>query len=239
MTAEAARIADQLANARSGRSIDLPGVIGLLGVPGFIYVNELLVEAEPLARYLTSVRPPRFVLVASEVPDELHAALAAAGWSFRRTLEMMILPRECVPPRPPDGGNVTVEPIDAANVGDVKPLSDLAFGLRSHPSAFVADPGTRGFLARDRSGEVVAMAGWAAAGLGAKIFSVATHPGHRRQGLGTLMTLEAVHSAHRSGARFCYLESTTSGAGVYRRVGFRTLDTWHAYRHPHLQPPSA
>jgi hypothetical protein len=46
MTAEAARIADQLANARTGRPIDLPGVIGLLGVPGFIYVNELLVSAE-------------------------------------------------------------------------------------------------------------------------------------------------------------------------------------------------
>jgi hypothetical protein len=55
MTAEAARIADQLANARTGRQIDLPGVIGLLGVPGFIYVNELLVSAESLAGHLTGI----------------------------------------------------------------------------------------------------------------------------------------------------------------------------------------
>jgi hypothetical protein len=108
MTAEAARIADQLANARTGRQIDLPGVIGLLGVPGFIYVNELLVSAESLAGHLTGIHPPGFVLVAGGVPGELHA-LAAVGWSFRRHLEMMLLARVCVPPLPPDGGNVTVE----------------------------------------------------------------------------------------------------------------------------------
>jgi hypothetical protein len=68
------------------------------------------------------------------------------------------------------------EVVDAANIRDVKPLSDLAFGLRSHPSAFVGDSRIHGFLARDRSGEVVAMGGWAAAGTGAKIFSIATHP---------------------------------------------------------------
>jgi ribosomal protein S18 acetylase RimI-like enzyme len=235
MTAEAARIADQLANAPTGRSIDLPGVIGLLDVPGFIYVNELLVPAESLASHLMSIDPPGFVLVAGGVPGELHAALAAMGWSFRRTLEMMILPREFVPPHRSDGRNVTVELLDAANIRDIKPLSDLAFGLRSHPFAFIGDSHTHGFLARDRSGEVVAMGGWAEAGMGAKIFSIATHPEHRRQGLGRLMTLEAVLSAHQAGARFSYLESTTDGAGVYRRIGFHTLDIWHVFRHPHLR----
>ena len=235
MTAEAARIARQLANARTGRSIDLPGVIGLLDVPGFIYVNELLVSAESLAGHLMSIRPPGFVLVAGGVPGELHAALATMGWSFRRTLEMMILPRECAPAHQPAGRNVTVEIANAVNMRDIKPLSDVAFGLRSHPSAFVGDSHTHGFLARDRSGKVVAMGGWAEAGIGAKIFSIATHPEHRRQGLGRLMTLEAVLSAHRAGARFSYLESTTDGAGVYRRIGFRTLDIWHVFRHPHLR----
>jgi ribosomal protein S18 acetylase RimI-like enzyme len=237
MTAEAARIAHQLANAPTGRSIDLPGVTGLFDVPGFVYVNELLGSAESLASHLTSIRPAGFVLVAGGVPGELHAALAAMGWSSRRTLEMMILPREGVPPHRPDGRNVTVELVDAANIRDIRPLSDLAFGLRSHPSAFIGDSRTHGFLARDRSGEVVAMGGWSEAGLGAKVFSIATHPEHRRQGLGTLMTLEAVCSAHRAGARFSYLESTTDGAGIYRRIGFRTLDIWHVFRHPHLRSP--
>jgi ribosomal protein S18 acetylase RimI-like enzyme len=122
-----------------------------------------------------------------------------------------------------------------ANIRDVKPLSDVAFGLRSDPSVFVGDSRTHGFLARDRSGEVVAMGGWAAAGMGAKIFSIATHPEHRRQGLGRLMTLEAVHSAHQAGARFSFLESTTDGVGLYHHIGFRTLDIWHAFRHPHLR----
>ncbi len=238
MTAEAARVVDQLKSAQTGSSIDLPGVIGMLGVPGFIYVDELLVCAETLASRLTCVHPPGFVLVAGGVPAELHAVLAAMGWSFRRTLEMMILPRECVPPHPPDGMNVTVERIDAANIRDVAPLSDLAFGLRSNPSAFIGDSHTHGFLARDRSGAVIAMGGWTEAGTGAKIFSIATSPAYRRQGLGGLMTLEAVHSAYRAGARFSYLESTADGAGVYRRIGFRTLDTWHVFRHPHFRPPS-
>ena len=238
MAAEAARIVDQLASAPAGRSIDLPGVIGLLGVSGFIYVDELLVSAEFLASRLTRADPPGFVLVAGGVPDELHAVLVAMGWSFRRTLEMMILPAECVPPHPPDDMNITVELIDAANIRDVEPLSDLAFGLRSNPSAFVGDSHTHGFMARDRSGAVIAMGGWAEAGTGAKIFSIATSPERRRQGLGGLMTLTAAQSAHRAGAQFSYLESTTDGAGVYRRIGFRTLDTWHVFRHPHFRSPS-
>jgi hypothetical protein len=44
-----------------------------------------------------------------------------------------------VPPHRPDGRNVTVELLDAANIRDIKPLSDLAFGLRPHPSAFIGD----------------------------------------------------------------------------------------------------
>jgi hypothetical protein len=60
------------------------------------------------------------------------------------------------------------------------------------------------------------MGGWAEAGMGAKIFSIATHPEHRRQGLGRLMTLE----------------------GVYCSIGFHTLDIWHVFRHPHLRSPS-
>jgi hypothetical protein len=44
------------------------------------------------------------------------------------------------------------------------------------------------------------------------------------------MTAEAARIADQ---RFSYLESTTEGAEVYRRIGFRTLDVWYAFRHPH------
>jgi ribosomal protein S18 acetylase RimI-like enzyme len=86
--------------------------------------------------------------------------------------------------------NVTVELIDAANIRDVEPLPDLAFGLRSNPSAFIDGSHTHGYLARDRFGAVTAMGGWTEADMGAKIFSIATSPEHRHRGLGGLMKLQ-------------------------------------------------
>lgn len=82
------------------------------------------------------------------------------------------------------------------------------------------------------------MGAWSKAGLGAHIFNIATCPDRRRQGLGSLMTLIAVQSAYQADAQFAYLESTTVGAGVYRRIGFRSIDTWRVFRHPRLSAPS-
>ena len=93
-------------------------------------MNELSVPTEILARKLTNFGPPGFVLLASRVSDRLDAAMIAAGWTFRRTLEMMVMPRTRVPPHSPDDLNVVVELIDHVNAGDVIALSDLVFGSR-------------------------------------------------------------------------------------------------------------
>jgi ribosomal protein S18 acetylase RimI-like enzyme len=213
---------------------DLPGVIGLLGDSGFIYVDELSVRPEGLVQKLTSFGPPGFVLLASRVPDRLDAAMIAAGWTLRRTLEMMVLPRAPVPPTSPDDLSVVIEVVDDVNLGDVQPLSDFALGSRSRPSALVDHIDTHGYLARDHSGSVVAISAWSKAGAGAHIFNIATHPERRRQGLGSLMKLITIQNAYGVGAEFAYLEATTVGTGVYRRIGFRSIEIWRAFRHPCL-----
>lgn len=94
MAAVTARMADRLRQLEAAMWIDdVPGVTGLQGDSGFIYVNELALPTGILASRLTGFEPPRFVLLASGVPDRLDAALTDAGWTFRRTLEMMVLPR--------------------------------------------------------------------------------------------------------------------------------------------------
>jgi ribosomal protein S18 acetylase RimI-like enzyme len=58
------------------------------------------------------------------------------------------------------------------------------------------------------------------------VFSVATRPEHRGRGYGAAITVEAVREGFRSGAKFAWLQASPSGHRVYRRLGFRDVDTY-------------
>lgn len=55
---------------------------------------------------------------------------------------------------------------------------------------------------------------------------------HRRQGAGLALTLGALESAVRRGARAVWLQATPAGEGVYRRCGFRTVGTCEVWLGP-------
>lgn len=53
------------------------------------------------------------------------------------------------------------------------------------------------------------------------IHNLATKPGARNQGLATALTLHAMQEGKRLGYQHCFLDSSTSGLNLYRRIGFQ------------------
>ena len=64
------------------------------------------------------------------------------------------------------------------------------------------------------------------------IFNVATLPAHRGRGYGGALTTHAVRAGFAAGAGFAYLESSTMGESVYRRLGFREVETYRMLARP-------
>jgi ribosomal protein S18 acetylase RimI-like enzyme len=58
------------------------------------------------------------------------------------------------------------------------------------------------------------------------IFNVATPPEHRGHGYGASITSHAVREGFAAGADFAWLQSSPLGESVYRRLGFRQVETY-------------
>lgn len=57
------------------------------------------------------------------------------------------------------------------------------------------------------------------------VISVATRPQHRRRGYGSALIAHAVADGFAAGARWAWLQTSAEGAGLYERLGFRTVET--------------
>lgn len=64
------------------------------------------------------------------------------------------------------------------------------------------------------------------------IFNVATPPEHRAHGYGAAITAHAVRDGFESGGTFAFLQSTPMGEPVYRRLGFREVETYTLFTRP-------
>jgi N-acetylglutamate synthase len=58
------------------------------------------------------------------------------------------------------------------------------------------------------------------------IFNVATPPQFRRRGYGSIVTAHAVRAGFDAGAALAYLQSSSMGESVYRRLGFRQVELY-------------
>jgi GNAT superfamily N-acetyltransferase len=64
------------------------------------------------------------------------------------------------------------------------------------------------------------------------IFSVATPEEHRGKGYGAAITTEAVRAGFDAGADLAGLQSSPMGESVYRRIGFREVETYTLFAPP-------
>lgn len=59
------------------------------------------------------------------------------------------------------------------------------------------------------------------------LFFVGTQPALRRRGVGSAMTMAAIELARERGIRTAALTSSAAGQALYRRIGFRTVGSFH------------
>ncbi|GAA2216020.1 GNAT family N-acetyltransferase [Nonomuraea monospora] len=63
----------------------------------------------------------------------------------------------------------------------------------------------------------------------AALYCIAAHPDHRRRGIATALTLDALRIARNSGRRIATLQSSSEGEPVYRRIGFETVSHYRLF----------
>jgi len=64
------------------------------------------------------------------------------------------------------------------------------------------------------------------------IFNVATPPEHRGHGYGAAITAQAIHDGFAAGAELSWLQSSAMGESVYRRLGFRAVESYVLFYRP-------
>jgi ribosomal protein S18 acetylase RimI-like enzyme len=69
------------------------------------------------------------------------------------------------------------------------------------------------------------------------IHNLATKISFTRRGVGTALTLYMMEQARQSGIRHCFLDSSTDGFGLYRKIGFKIYSTTLIYASCSAQSP--
>lgn len=88
----------------------------------------------------------------------------------------------------------------------------------------LSGPGTRVYVAEVDGRAVATATGVTYAGALA-VITVATRPQHRRRGYGSALISHAVVDGFAAGAEWAWLQTSAEGAGLYERLGFRTVET--------------
>lgn len=137
--------------------------------------------------------------------------------------------------RAPDRSGVEVLRIETADgLAQALAVGAAGFGISADLAASIyalevaALDGLEYYLARADGVDVATAAGFTI-GDGTAIFSVATAPEHRAKGYGAAVTAQAVQDGFNAGATFAALQSSAMGEPVYRRLGFRELETYVLY----------
>jgi hypothetical protein len=94
-----------------------------------------------------------------------------------------------------------------------------------------ATPGLSVYLGRV-AGQPVSTATSFRHGNSVGIFNVATPPTHRRSGYAAALTIRVVRDAFDAGANFAWLQSSPLGNSLYRRIGFRQVETYTLLSRP-------
>jgi GNAT superfamily N-acetyltransferase len=69
----------------------------------------------------------------------------------------------------------------------------------------------------------------------AGIFNVATPPEHRGHGYGAALTARAARDGFAAGADLAWLQSSEMGHSIYRRLGFRDVETYVLLTRPSIE----
>lgn len=188
--------------------------------------------AAAAAAPLLTLEVPSAVLFPHGVGDATAGRLAALGFHAHGALPAMAVDIERLSPTALPAGHAW-ERIDAGDVARAWTDAmangyDLPRGLARMLSpevlgADMADDAVAQFFGIRHAGRLVCTSMLFLADGVAGIYCVATLPEARGQGLGAHATAEPLRIARRLGYRVGVLQSSESGHGVYRRLGFEDV----------------
>lgn len=173
---------------------------------------------------------PCWVLVRHGRTPAMEREVRRLGWTHQESLPGMVL-------HPPELVVVPGPELEVAAVRDEAGLavatSVAAAGFEAPPEMLAAlftpevaaAPGLSIYVARAEGRPVSTATAWLGDG-GVGIFNVATPPEHRGRGYGRAVTARAVEDGFASGAELAWLQSSAMGEPVYRKMGFRQVETY-------------
>jgi ribosomal protein S18 acetylase RimI-like enzyme len=203
-------------------------------------LNGMWVDSDDAAPHIQSARAdaqelgtPFGIMVREGRSAAVEQAALELGFEASvRMPGMAVTPAELREPDLPDLQVLRVETADG--LAQALAVGAAGFGISPDLAASVyslevaALDGMRYYLARVDGVDVATAAG-CTIGDAVTIFSVATAPEHRGKGYGSAITAHAVRDGFNAGAEFAALQSSTMGESVYRRLGFRELETYVLY----------
>lgn len=235
------RLATVLAGARYARRDGYT----FLAFPTFPVrdLNGIWVESDAAKTHVESARAEALRL---GTPFNIMVREGRSPAVERKALELGYEPTVRIP-----GMAVTQQTLRAPSVANVEVLRvDDDIGLARALAVAVAGFGmptdvASAVYARDVAGldglayyvasadgiDVATAAGFTV-GEGTAIFSVATRPDFRGRGYGSAVTAQATRDGFAAGASFAALQSSAQGEPVYRRLGFREVETYVLYTPP-------
>jgi len=182
--------------------------------------------------------PVGWLIGPSSRPTDLGRQLEARGLEHRVTLTPMTVALDPMP---------TAERVPGLTIERVEDPAAYEDWIVAEHRGFEADGEPAGGLAAVRramgighgfplyhflgrlDGAPAATATLLPAGGIAGIHDVSTVPEARRRGIGTAMTLAALHEAHRLGYEMAFLQPSAMGRPLYERIGFRQRCACPAY----------
>ncbi len=181
--------------------------------------------------------PPGVLLRAGRTPATAEAATALGLTSEESEPGMVLARDELDPPAVPKLEIVRVASPDglaqalavaAAGFGLPADLLAPLYGLEAG-----AVDGMDIYVGRVDGRDVSTAVGFTS-GDAVGIFNVATPPEHRGRGYGAALTAAAAAEGFAAGAEFAWLQSSALGLPVYRRLGFREVETYVLRSRPSL-----
>lgn len=171
-------------------------------------------------------------------PADLGSRLLALGWLQGEVQPGMAVELELLPTAP---GMEDFHFARATTLAELITWWNLACEINDRPRGIVADGARcyasmsleagstmRCYLGRLR-GEPVSTACLVLGAGVVGLYGIGTLPAARRRGIGTAMTLAALHEARVLGYRYGVLRASTEGAPLYRRLGFREYGRFGTY----------
>ncbi len=203
-------------------------------------LNGMWVDGDAAVEHIEAARaeahelgtPFSIMVRAGRSPAVEQAALELGFEQTVRIPGMAVTPDELRDPAAQDVQVLRVETADG--LAQALAVGAAGFGIPAELTASIyslevaALDGLHYYLARVDGRDVATAAGYTIGGATA-IFSVAAPPEHRGKGYGGAVTAHAVRDGFDAGAEFAALQSSPIGESVYKRLGFRELETYLLY----------